>query len=171
MSAQLLICKFAVFTCVSFFFTDASRDSHGSLACSLSRPVTDLQFTSYQVKNCLTVQLISIKCHLHQRTNNYTYPRIIRPIPSAEQQHSVDKMQCRTREGSSQKLQKVHALWWVSCPSLSLSWLKGGKWKDRQYKLGQVIFKKGWCYEMLILTLDHVVNSDHTLSYNKTVGN
>ena len=110
MSAQLLICKFAVLTCVSFFFTDASRDSHGSLACSLSRPVTDLQFTSYQVKNCLTVQLISIKCHLHQRTNNCTYPRIIQPIPSAEQQHSVDKMQCRTREGSSQKLQKVHAL-------------------------------------------------------------
>ena len=126
MSAQLLICKFAVFTYVfPYFFTNASRDSHGSLACSLSRPVTDLQFTSYQVTNCLTVQLISIKCHLHQRTNNYTYPRIIRPIPSAEQQHSVDKMQCRTREGSSQKLQKVHALWWVSCPSLSLSWLKG----------------------------------------------
>ena len=65
------------------------------------------------------------KCHLHQRTNNCTYPRIIQPIPSAKQQHSVDKMQCRTREGSSQKLQKVHALWWVSCPSLSLSWLKG----------------------------------------------
>ena len=39
MSAQLLICKFAVVTCVSlFFFTDASRDSHGSLARSLSRP-------------------------------------------------------------------------------------------------------------------------------------
>ena len=35
MSAQLLICKFAVFTCVSFFFTDASLDSHGSLARSL----------------------------------------------------------------------------------------------------------------------------------------
>ena len=30
MSAQLLICKFAVFTCVSFFFNDASRDSHCS---------------------------------------------------------------------------------------------------------------------------------------------
>ena len=30
MSAQLLICKFAVFTCVSFFFTNASRDSHCS---------------------------------------------------------------------------------------------------------------------------------------------
>ena len=30
MSAQILICKFAVFTCVSFFFTDASRDSHCS---------------------------------------------------------------------------------------------------------------------------------------------
>ena len=127
--------------------------------------VTDLQFTVYQVKNCLTIQLISIKCQLHQRTNNCTYPRIIQPIPSAEQQHSVDKMQCKTREGSSQKLQKVHALWWVSCPSLSLSW------KDKQYKLGQVIFKKGWCYEMLILSLDHVVNSHHTLSYNKTVGN
>ena len=38
MSAQLLICKFAVFTCVSLFFTDASRDSHGSQARSLSRP-------------------------------------------------------------------------------------------------------------------------------------
>ena len=40
MSAQHLIGKFAVFTCVSFFFffTDASRDSHGSLARSLSRP-------------------------------------------------------------------------------------------------------------------------------------
>ena len=38
MSAQLLICKFAVVTCVSLFFTDASRDSHGSLARSLSRP-------------------------------------------------------------------------------------------------------------------------------------
>ena len=74
------------------------------------RLVTDLQFTVYQVKNCLTVQPISIKCHLHQRTNDCTYPRIIQPIPSAEQQHSVGKMQCRTREGSSQKLQKVHAL-------------------------------------------------------------
>ena len=30
MSAQLLICEFAVFTCVSFFSTDASCDSHGS---------------------------------------------------------------------------------------------------------------------------------------------
>ena len=32
MSAQLLICNFAVFTCVSFFLTDASHDYHGSLA-------------------------------------------------------------------------------------------------------------------------------------------
>ena len=39
MSAQLLIPKFAVFTCVSFFFTDALHHSHGSLARSLSRPV------------------------------------------------------------------------------------------------------------------------------------
>ena len=38
MSAQLLICNFAVFTCVSFFLTDASHDYHGSLARSLSRP-------------------------------------------------------------------------------------------------------------------------------------
>ena len=38
MSAQVLICKFAVFTCVSNFFTDALLDSHGSLARSLSRP-------------------------------------------------------------------------------------------------------------------------------------
>ena len=39
MSAQLLIRKFAVFTFVSFFFTDASSASHGSLARSLSRRV------------------------------------------------------------------------------------------------------------------------------------
>ena len=35
MSAQLLICKFAVFTSRSLFFTDALRDLHGSLAHSL----------------------------------------------------------------------------------------------------------------------------------------
>ena len=40
MSPQLLICKFAVFTCVSFILTDASRDS---LARSLSRPFTSQQ--------------------------------------------------------------------------------------------------------------------------------
>ena len=40
MSARLLICTFAVFPCVSFFFTDALRDSHGSLARSLSRPTS-----------------------------------------------------------------------------------------------------------------------------------
>ena len=56
--------------------------------------------------------------------------------------------------------------------SQSLSVLiKRRKWKDKQYKLGQVIFKNGRWYEMLILSLDHVVNSYHTLSYNKTVGN
>lgn len=44
--------------------------------------------------------------------------------------------------------------------SQSLSVLiKRRKWKDKQYKLDQVIFKKVWCYEMLILSLDHVVNS------------
>ena len=125
MSAQLLICKFAVFTCVSLFSYQCLAWLAWLAGLQFVKTRYWLQFTLYQVKNCLTVQLISIKCHLHQRTNNYTYPRIIRPIPSAEQQHSVDKMQCRTREGSSQKLQKVHALWWVSCPSLSLSWLKG----------------------------------------------
>ena len=55
MSAQLLICKFAVFTCVSFFFTDALRDSHGSLACSLSRPVKgeDIYIsTNLEGQNC-----------------------------------------------------------------------------------------------------------------------
>ena len=123
MSAQLLICKFAVFTCVSFFF----------YRCLAWLPwLAGLQFV--KTRYWLAVHFISSQklsnCsahfyHLHQRTNNCTYPRIIQPIPSAEQQHSVDKMQCRTREGSSQKLQKVHALWWVSCPSLSLSWLKG----------------------------------------------
>ena len=40
MSARLLICTFAVFPCVSFFFTDALHDSHGSLARSLSRPTS-----------------------------------------------------------------------------------------------------------------------------------
>ena len=38
MSAQLLICKFAVFTCFYFIFTDGSCDLPGLLARSLSRP-------------------------------------------------------------------------------------------------------------------------------------
>ena len=125
MSAQLLICKFAVFTCVSLFFYQclAWLAWLAGLQFVKTRYWFAVHFISSQkLSNC---SAHFYKCHLHQRTNNCTYPRIIQPIPSAKQQHSVDKMQCRTREGSSQKLQKVHALWWVSCPSLSLSWLKG----------------------------------------------
>ena len=123
MSAQLLICKFAVFTCVSFFFF-LSMPRVTRMACWLAVIVKTRHWfavhfiSSQKLSNC---SAHFYKCHLHQRTNNCTYPRIIQPIPFAEQQRSVDKMQCRTREGSSQKLQIVHALWWVSCPSLSLS--------------------------------------------------
>ena len=39
MSARILVCKFAVFTCFSFFFF--TGDSHGSLARSLSRPLLE----------------------------------------------------------------------------------------------------------------------------------
>ena len=122
-SAQLLICKFAVFTCVSFFFF-LSMPRVTRMACWLAVIVKTRHWfavhfiSSQKLSNC---SAHFYKCHLHQRTNNCTYPRIIQPIPFAEQQRSVDKMQCRTREGSSQKLQIVHALWWVSCPSLSLS--------------------------------------------------
>ena len=42
MSAQLLICKFAFYTHFYFIFTNGSRDLHGSLAHSLSRPDTGL---------------------------------------------------------------------------------------------------------------------------------
>ena len=39
MSAQLLICNFAAFTCFCFIFADGMRDLHGSLARSFSRPM------------------------------------------------------------------------------------------------------------------------------------
>ena len=39
MSAQFLICKFAVFICFHFIFISGSCDLHGSLADSLSRPI------------------------------------------------------------------------------------------------------------------------------------
>ena len=39
MSAQLLICKFAVFTCFRFISAEGMRDWHGLLARSLSRPM------------------------------------------------------------------------------------------------------------------------------------
>ena len=57
MSAQLLICEFAVFTCVSFFFTDVSRDLHGSLACSLSRPLSVYINPTTHQKNMLMMMM------------------------------------------------------------------------------------------------------------------
>ena len=59
--AQLLIRKFAVFTCVSFFFTDAS---HGSLARSFSRPPTFLEepfYTLYIPSLIITIYIISVE--------------------------------------------------------------------------------------------------------------
>ena len=113
-------------------------------------------YISQKLSNCLAH---FYKCHLHQKTNNCMYPRIIQPIPSAGQQHSVDKMQCRTREGSSQKLQKVHALWWVSCPSLSLSWLKGENERTTSVNYARLFSKMVDATKCSFLSLDYVVNS------------
>ena len=48
MSAQFLICKFAVFICFHFSFISGSCDLHGSLARSLSRPVILIVVTAWQ---------------------------------------------------------------------------------------------------------------------------
>ena len=56
MSAQLLICKFAFYTHFYFIFTDDSRDLHGSLAHSLSRPTLDC----FQIKRHVFISLCLI---------------------------------------------------------------------------------------------------------------
>ena len=48
MSAQFLICKFAVFSCFHFIFISGLCDLHGSLARGLSRPVILIVVTAWQ---------------------------------------------------------------------------------------------------------------------------
>ena len=87
MSTQLLICKFAVFTCVSFFFTDAS---HGSLPRSLSRPpaVCHFAFCSSPVLEALPKGFKLIPGLLHCWFFFWQYPVLLRSlsdIPNAFQ--------------------------------------------------------------------------------------